>query len=150
MDPVRKSVKILMAEDDDDDFLLTQKALSSARLLNEFFRVKDGEELMDYLLHHGAYSDCQKAPAPLLILLDLNMPKKDGRECLKEIKSNPALRNIPVVVLTTSKSEEDVLKSYDLGVSSFIRKPVTFQGLVDIMTAIKHYWLDVVTLPPSN
>ncbi len=139
-----------MAEDDEDDYLLAAKALYEARLLNEVHRVKDGEELMDYLLSHGTYQDRQVYPLPLLILLDLNLPKKDGREALKEIKAHPELSKIPVVVLTTSKSEEDVAKTYDLGVSSFIRKPVTFQGLVDIMKTLKHYWLDIVTLPPQE
>ncbi|HNX69041.1 MAG TPA: response regulator [Candidatus Omnitrophota bacterium] len=150
MNVLKKSIKILMAEDDEDDYLLAAKALYEARLLNEVHRVKDGEELMDYLLSHGTYQDRQVYPLPLLILLDLNLPKKDGREALKEIKAHPELSKIPVVVLTTSKSEEDVAKTYDLGVSSFIRKPVTFQGLVDIMKTLKHYWLDIVTLPPQE
>ena len=139
-----------MAEDDEDDFLLASKALQEVRLVNEFHRVKDGEELMDYLLSSGTYQDRRAFPLPMLILLDLNLPKKDGREALKEIKSHPDLQKIPVVILTTSKSEEDVVKSYDLGVNSFIRKPVTFQGLVDIMKTLKHYWLDIVTLPPQE
>lgn len=150
MDGTKKSIKILMAEDDDDDFMLAEKALKEARLINEFHRVRDGEELMDYLLHQGNYSDPKLSPPPLLILLDLNLPKKDGREALKEIKANPALAKIPVIILTTSKSEEDVLRTYHLGANSFIRKPVTFQGLVDIMQTLKHYWLDVVTLPPQG
>jgi len=150
MNAVKRSVKILIAEDDEDDFLLASKALQEVRLVNEMYRVKDGEELMDYLMSKGNYQNREMYPLPNLILLDLNLPRKDGREALKEIKAHPELQKIPVIVLTTSKSEEDVVKSYGLGVNSFIRKPVTFQGLVDIMKTLKHYWLDIVTLPPQE
>lgn len=150
MNAVKKSIIVLIVEDDEDDFLLVTKAIQEARLTGGVYRVKDGEELMDYLLAQGLYLDREKYPLPALILLDLNLPKKDGREALKEIKSHPELQKIPVIVLTTSKSEEDVIKSYDLGVNSFIRKPVTFQGLVDIIKTLKHYWLDIVTLPPQE
>jgi len=141
-------VRILLAEDDDDDFFLTHKALKENRLRNEVSRVKDGEELMDYLRHQGQFKTT--APAePSLILLDLNMPRKDGREALREIKSDPKLRHIPVVVLTTSRAEEDVVRSYQLGVNSFITKPVTFNGLVDAMKALGRYWFEVVELPAA-
>jgi two-component system, response regulator len=140
-------VRILLAEDDDDDFFLTQQALQQNRLLNEVRRVKDGEELMEYLRHEGAFRNGDVAPQPSLILLDLNMPRKDGREALREIKEDPKLRHIPVVVLTTSRAEEDVVRSYQLGVNSFITKPVTFQGLVDAMKALGRYWFEVVELP---
>ena len=140
-------VRILLAEDDDDDYFLTCQALQDNRLLNEVTRVKDGEELMDYLRHHGVYLKAKRALEPSLILLDLNMPKMDGREALREIKSDPKLRHIPVVVLTTSRAEEDVVRSYQLGVNSFITKPVTFQGLVDAMKALGRYWFEVVELP---
>jgi CheY-like chemotaxis protein len=139
-------VRLLLAEDDDDDYFLTARALKENRLRNEVARVKDGEELMQYLRHEGAYK--AEVPAqPSLILLDLNMPRKDGREALREIKSDPALKHIPVVVLTTSRAEEDVVRSYQLGVNSFITKPVTFQGLVDAMKALGRYWFEVVELP---
>jgi CheY-like chemotaxis protein len=140
-------VRILLAEDDDDDYFLTAKALKENRLLNEVRRVTDGEELMDYLHRRGQYGDPDQSPEPSLILLDLNMPRKDGREALREIKSDPGLRHIPVVVLTTSRAEEDVVRSYQLGVNSFITKPVTFQGLVDAMKALGRYWFEVVELP---
>jgi CheY-like chemotaxis protein len=139
-------VQILLAEDDDDDFFLTQKALRQNRLLNEVKRVKDGEELLEYLRRQGAFSKSE-TPQPSLILLDLNMPRKDGREALREIKSDPKLRHIPVVVLTASRAEEDVVRSYEYGVNSFITKPVTFQGLVDAMKALGRYWFEVVELP---
>ncbi|HET7184334.1 MAG TPA: response regulator [Terriglobales bacterium] len=140
-------VRILLAEDDDDDFYLTDRALKENRLRNEISRVKDGEELMEYLRHEGKFAGSNGFPAPSLILLDLNMPRKDGREALKEIKSDPKLRHIPVVVLTTSRAEEDVVRSYQLGVNSFITKPVTFLGLVEAMKALGEYWFEVVVLP---
>ncbi len=146
-------IVILMADDDDDDFLLTQKALNQSKLLNTLCRVKDGEELLHYLRGEGEYADatnerCCKRPG--VILLDLNMPKKDGREALREIKSDPELRDIPVVVFTTSKAEEDIFKSYQLGVNSFITKPVTFEGLLGVMQALGKYWFEIVELPTNN
>jgi two-component system, response regulator len=141
------SVVILLAEDDDDDYMLTRDALSASRLLNDLHRVKDGVELMDYLCHRKAFHDPQTSPAPVLILLDLNMPRKDGRECLREIKSDPVLKVIPVVVLTTSKAEEDMYRSYELGVNSFIRKPVTFDGLLETIQVLGRYWFDIVDIP---
>lgn len=142
-----KEVIILMADDDDDDSMLTEKALKKSHLLNKLYRVRDGEELMDYLLHRGDYNDESKAPRPGVILLDLNMPKKDGREALKEIKSNTDLKEIPIVVFTTSKAEEDIYKSYRLGVNSFITKPVTFEALLEVMNALGKYWFEIVELP---
>lgn len=141
------SIIILMAEDDGDDRFLAAEALQEARLRNEVRFVTDGEELMDYLYHRGEYTDPLKSPRPGLILLDLNMPRKDGREALEEIKSCQELRRIPIVVLTTSKAEEDVLRSYDLGVSGYITKPVSFEGLIEVMKAIGRYWFDIVELP---
>ncbi len=140
-------VDILMADDDPDDRLMCHKALHEARLTNGIFFVENGEELMDYLHHRGKYADAAKYPLPGLILLDLNMPKKDGREALTEIKADPALRHIPVVVLTTSKAEEDILRSYDLGVNSYITKPVSFQGLAEAMKILNMYWFQLVKLP---
>ena len=141
-----KPITILMAEDDPDDRLLTKDAFAESRLVNGLHFVEDGEELMDYLRRQGKYKG---APRPGLILLDLNMPKMDGREALAEIKTDPSLRRIPVVVLTTSQAEEDILRSYDLGVSGFITKPVTFEGLVKVMQTINMYWLQIVELPPE-
>lgn len=137
-------IMILMADDDADDRILTKEALEESRVLNELRFVEDGEELMDYLKKRGKYTD---APRPGLILLDLNMPRKDGREALKEIKADPELRRIPVVVMTTSKAEEDIFRSYDLGASSFITKPVTFDRLVELMKALGRYWVEFVELP---
>ena len=138
-----------MADDDDDDFLLTKKALDESRLLNQLMRVADGEELLDYLYHRRDFTP-QNAPRPGVILLDLNMPRKDGREALKEIKSDEALRNIPIVVFTTSKAEEDVYRSYQLGVNSFITKPVTFDNLTQVMLTLGKYWFEIVELPKPH
>ena len=146
-DPVKKAVTILMADDDEDDRDLTREALQNSRLANQMRFVVDGQDLMDYLRREGAYTDpAVEAPRPGIILLDLNMPKKDGREALAEIKADENLRSIPVVVLTTSKDEEDVFRTYDLGVSSFITKPVTFAGLVEVMRTWQRYWFELVEL----
>ena len=143
-----KPIVILVAEDDPDDRLLMREAFEESRLANELHFVEDGEELLDYLNKRNAYAD-QNAPYPGLILLDLNMPRKDGREALAEIKEIPELRRIPVVVMTTSKAEEDILRTYDLGVSSFIVKPITFDGLIRVMQALGRYWFEIVELPPE-
>lgn len=142
-----RPIAILMAEDDPDDRLFCREALEQARLTNRVNYVEDGEELMDYLNGRGKYTDPETYPQPGLILLDLNMPRKDGREVLQELKSDPQLRHIPVVILTTSKAEEDILRSYDLGVSGYITKPVTFERLVDIMRVLGRYWFEIVELP---
>ena len=141
------TVTILMADDDEDDCMLAREALAESRLANQMHIVNDGEELMDYLHHRGLYANKSSAPRPNLILLDLNMPKKDGREALREIKADPLLRKIPVVILTTSKAEEDVYSSYDLGANSFIIKPMTFTSLVEVMRTIGKYWFEIVELP---
>jgi len=143
----KKPVIILIAEDDDDDFIMTRDALEESRLLNELHRVKNGVELMDYLLHRGNYENHVDAPLPALILLDLNMPLKDGREALKEIKEHTTLRRIPVVVLTTSKAEEDIVRTYDIGVNSFIQKPVAFSAFVEAIKVMNQYWFEIVALP---
>ncbi len=119
-------------------------------MLNTLYSVQDGEELLDYLFRKGNYTDPTKAPRPGLILLDLNMPKKDGREALKEIKSHADLQDIPIVVFTTSKAEEDIYRSYKLGVNSFITKPVTFESMIEVMQALGKYWFEVVTLPADT
>lgn len=142
-----KSINILMADDDADDRFLAEEALQEAHLRNKICFVKDGEELLDYLHHRGEFANAQTSPRPGIILLDLNMPRKDGREALIEIKADPDLRRIPIVVLTTSKAEEDVLRSYDLGVSGYITKPVSFEGLIEVMRVIGKYWFDIVELP---
>ena len=141
------AIVILMADDDADDRELARSALDESRLKNELRFVENGEQLMDYLLRRGAFAEPDSAPRPGVILLDLNMPRKDGRQALKEIKANPDLRQIPVVILTTSKAEEDILRSYDLGANSFITKPVTFAALVDVMKGLGHYWFEIVALP---
>jgi CheY-like chemotaxis protein len=139
-----------MADDDPDDRMLTRDAFTECRLANKLHFVEDGEELMDYLHRRGKFLDLEGSPLPGLILLDLNMPRKDGREALKEIKADPALRRIPIVVLTTSKAEEDILRSYDLGVNSYVTKPVTFKALVEIVKVLGKYWFEVVELPPEG
>ena len=147
MKQTKKSIPILMADDDEDDRLLTGDAFREYRVGNELLFVEDGEELMDYLYRRGKFIDPKSSPRPGLILLDLNMPRKDGREALEEIKSDPDLRSIPVVILTTSKAEEDIVRSYDLGVNSFITKPVTFEGLVEVVKTLGKYWIEIVELP---
>jgi two-component system response regulator len=143
----KRPITILLADDDADDRLMMLEAFRENYLGNEIRFVEDGQELMDYLRHVGKYSDIASSPRPGLVLLDLNMPKMDGREALKEIKTDPELKRIPVIVLTTSKAEEDIVKSYDLGVNCFITKPVTFQGLVEVTKIVGKYWFEIVELP---
>ena len=143
----KNSIVILVADDDQDDRDMIKDAFLENRLANELRFVSDGEDLMDYLLHRGKFKIESDSPRPGLILLDLNMPRKDGREALKEIKAHPDLRHIPVVVLTTSKAEEDIYRTYDLGVNSFITKPVTFDAFVAITRDFGRYWLEIVELP---
>lgn len=146
----KNSIHVLIADDDPDDCLLIQEAFRESRITNEVHFVHNGEELMDYLHHRQPYQDRQRHPRPGLILLDLNMPLKDGREALVEIKADESLRSIPVVVLTTSSAEEDILRSYDCGVNSFITKPVSFRGLLDIVQTLGRYWLQIVELPENT
>lgn len=148
MQSVPKPISILMADDDPDDRLLAREAFEESRLRNNLSFVNDGVELMDYLHRRGKFSNPHESPKPGLILLDLNMPRKDGREALKEIKSNDLLRRIPIVVLTTSDAEEDIVSSYELGVSAYIRKPVTFDGLISVIKSIGKYYVEIVELPP--
>ncbi|MBN1930489.1 MAG: response regulator [Desulfobacterales bacterium] len=147
MNKQRKPIIILYADDDPEDRMLVKDALEESRLANELHFVEDGEELMDYLHRRGKYSELKNTLYPGLILLDLNMPKKDGREALEEIKEDPILRRIPIVVLTTSKAEEDIYRSYDLGVSGFIVKPVTFESLTEAIKILGKYWFEIVELP---
>lgn len=142
-------ITILICDDDEDDRMLTQQALEDAHISNDLRFVEDGEQLLDYLYQRGTFAgETGTAPRPGLILLDLNMPTMDGREALRYIKQDPTLLDIPIVVLTTSSLDEDVIRSYRLGVNSFITKPVTFSGLVDAMNVLGRYWLEIVELPP--
>ncbi len=150
MDDKTNSITILMADDDEDDRLMTKEAFEEAKLANKLSFVEDGEELMDYLYRRDKYGDPGTSPRPGLILLDLNMPRKDGREALREIKADEDLRQIPIVVLTTSKAEEDIYRSYDLGVNSFITKPVSFEGMVFVITTLAQYWFQIVRLPEDK
>lgn len=145
MKPDPKTVTILLADDDPDDRLLVREAFEENHLLNVVDTVEDGEELMDYLYRRGKFTEI--AARPSLILLDLNMPRKSGLEALREIKEDPKLRRLPVVILTTSKAEEDIIRSYDLGVNSFIVKPVTFEALVELIKDLDKYWFQIVELP---
>jgi len=142
MDP--RPIQILMVEDNDGDVFLTMEALKSAKIANEVHVVHDGVEALEFLRRQGKYA---AAPRPELILLDLNLPRKDGRQVLAEIKPDPELGKIPVVVLTSSAAEQDVVKSYQLHANCYIVKPVDFNGLMEIVASIEHFWLAVVTLP---
>lgn len=147
MQPEGKPITILLADDDEEDRMLTSDALTESRVANDLRFVTDGDELLDYLYRKGKFSNPDDSPRPGLILLDLNMPRKDGREALREIKTDPELRRIPVIILTTSKAEEDIYRTYDLGANSFITKPVHFPALVDVMKEIGRYWIEIVELP---
>lgn len=146
----KRSIHIVMAEDDPDDRLLTRRALKESRLANTLDTVENGEELMDYLHRRGPYAGDEAPPRPGLILLDLNMPRMDGREALKQIKSDATLRRIPVIVLTTSEAEQDILESYDLGVNAYVTKPVTFDGLVEALRVLGGFWFEIVKLPSER
>ena len=150
MSKTRRPITILMADDDADDRQLTKEAFEESHVVNDLRFVVDGVELLDYLQRRGKYADPASSPRPGLILLDLNMPKKDGREALAEIKADPELRNIRVVVMTTSQAEEDIIRTYNLSAASFISKPVTFEGLVDVIKTLGKYWLEIVELPPNG
>ena len=149
MNPSAQPITILMAEDDPDDRLLVEEAFEESRVANDLYFVKDGVDLLDYLYRRGEYANPTSAPSPDLILLDLNMPRMDGRDALKNIKGDPDLRCIPVVVLTTSKAEEDILRSYDIGAAGYITKPVTLEGLVKTIKVLGEYWIQIVRLPPK-
>ncbi|MFZ4828427.1 MAG: response regulator [Phototrophicaceae bacterium] len=140
-------IGIVMAEDDEDDRLLVRAAIQQSNVLNPIEYVEDGEELMQYLRQEGKYTYLKGQPLPGLILLDLNMPRKDGREALVEIRQDPFLRHIPVVILTTSQQEDDIIRCYHLGANSYITKPVSFEGLVEVMRMLEMYWLRTVKLP---
>jgi CheY-like chemotaxis protein len=141
---------ILMADDDAEDCLLVRDALSEMGLPHDLRFVRDGEELFDYLRRTGEYEGGQNAPSPDLILLDLKMPRKDGRETLRELKTDPRWRKIPVVALTTSLASDDVDFSYGAGVNSYIAKPTSYRQLVKILDRLCKYWFEVVELPPRG
>jgi CheY-like chemotaxis protein len=143
-------VPILIAEDDEEDRMLARDALAESRLANPIHFVEDGVELLDFLQRRGDYADPAVSPRPGLILLDINMPRMTGLEALRRIKADRELRRIPVVILTTSRADEDIIRSYDLGVNSFISKPVTFEGLVSVMRLIGSYWFEIVDLAPGG
>jgi len=145
----RRPLTILIADDDVEDQMLLADAFGESQLGNDLRFVDDGEQLLEYLRQRGRYADPATAPRPGVILLDLNMPRKDGREALQEIKADPTLRQIPIIVLTTSRAEEDIFRSYDLGVNSFITKPVTFGAMVELLKAVRKYWFEIVELPPT-
>ena len=142
-----RPVEILLVEDNPGDVRLTIEALREGKMHNTLHVVGDGVEALAFLHREGQYAD---APMPDLILLDLNLPKKDGREVLTELKEDPALRTIPVVVLTTSKAEEDVLKTYDLHANCYVTKPVDLEKFIVVVRSIDVFWLTVVTLPPNG
>jgi CheY-like chemotaxis protein len=146
----RKSVQLIIAEDDEDDYFLTKSAFEKAGLRNELVWVKNGEELLDCLKGRGAHAGAPANNAARLVILDLNMPRMDGREALARIKDDPELRRIPIIVMTTSNAEEDVLRSYDLGACSFIHKPVTFADFVTAANLLRCYWLEMVELPDAG
>ncbi len=147
-DATQYVARLLLADDDPDDRFMAQEALDECRIANTLDTVEDGEELLEYLRGEGRYAE-NPPPKPDIILLDLNMPRMDGREALEHIKSDPALRRIPVIVLTTSQAESDIVSTYDLGVNSFITKPVTFDALVETMKALGEYWIQIVKLPEA-
>jgi CheY-like chemotaxis protein len=142
-------VPILIADDDEEDRMLARDALEESRLANPIFFVHDGVELLDFLQRRDRYEDPASSPRPGLILLDINMPRMTGLEALRQIKEDPELRRIPVIILTTSRADEDIIRSYDLGVNSFISKPVTFEGLVAVMRLLGTYWFEIVDLAPG-
>jgi two-component system response regulator len=150
MPNTRRPITILMADDDADDRQLTKEAFDEARLGNDLRFVEDGVELLDYMNRRGKFTDPAQSPRPSLILLDLNMPRKDGREALRELKADPRFRAIRVIVLTTSKAEEDIARTYELTATSYITKPVTFDALVDVVRTLGKYWLEIVELPDNG
>jgi CheY-like chemotaxis protein len=146
----RKQINILMAEDSTDDRMLMKQALQASHLCWHLHMVEDGEQLLDYLYHRHDYKDLTKAPRPELILLDVYLPKLNGMEALQVIKADPTLRRIPIVMMTASKSENDIRRCYELGASSYLTKPMTFELLLEAVNTLGQYWFDIVELPPDN
>jgi CheY-like chemotaxis protein len=149
MNKSSQPIRIVVADDDADDRMMIKDAFEESKLGNPVDFVEDGVELMEYLSRKGKWAHLANQPYPGFILLDLNMPRKDGRTVLKEIKESNELHRIPIVILTTSKAEEDIIRTYNLGVNSFICKPVSFDKLVDIVKTVGHYWIEIVALPPE-
>lgn len=145
-----KPITILIADDDPDDRQLTKEAFAEAKLMNDLRFVEDGVELMDYLNRRGKFSDPATSPRPGIILLDLNMPRKDGREALTEIKNDPRFKTLRIIIMTTSNAEEDIARSYSQSAASYITKPVTFDSLVDLIRTFGKYWLEIVELPNGD
>ena len=143
-------LRLAVADDDADDRMLIEEALEDSKLANPVDFCVDGIDLLEYLRREGKWEHLKNEALPALILLDLNMPRMDGRKALAEIRKDDRLKRIPVVILTTSKSEEDIIRTYDTGVNSYITKPVTFDGLSEVVTALKHYWFELVALPPDQ
>ena len=150
IDQTKKCAIILLAEDDPGDQKLTKKAFNDGKIDNDLYIVNDGEEALDYLLRRGKYQDPASSPRPDLFLLDLNMPKIDGRQVLEEMKRNPDCPKVPTVVLTTSKQEEDIIRTCNLGIKSYITKPVNFGSFVEAIQTLGKYWFKLVVLPPSK
>ncbi len=142
-----KPIEILLVEDSPSDAALTREALEAGKIANNLNHVVNGVAAMEYLRRQGKFA---KAPRPDLIMLDLNLPRKDGREVLRELKNDPSLKIIPVIVLTTSRSDEDILRSYELNANCYITKPVDFQHFINVVKSIENFWLSVVTLPPKD
>lgn len=145
-----KQVIVVVADDDEDDRLMTREAFQESGLANKVLFVQDGVELMDYMYRRGKFADPESSPRPGLILLDLNMPRMDGHEALKLLKSDEALRPIPVTIFTTSKAQEDIVRTYGLGSNCFVTKPVSFTGLVDTIRQLGNFWFDLVEIPISK
>jgi CheY-like chemotaxis protein len=139
-------IEILLAEDNPGDVRLTEKALDHGNIINNLHVVENGVEAIKFLRQQGEYAD---KPRPDLVLLDLNMPKKDGREVMEDMEADPKLGRIPVVVLTSSEAEEDVVRSYELSANAYLTKPVDFDGFVDIVSRIEDFWFSVVKMPPK-
>lgn len=145
-----RPVTILLVEDNLQDIEITRRAFAKGRVKNDLIAVRDGEEALDYLYRRGRYQDPGKSPRPGMILLDLNLPKIGGMEVLQQIKKDDDLRTIPVIVLTVSEREQDIVKSYDLGVNTYIQKPVEFESFMRVVNTVHEYWILIATLPPST
>lgn len=144
---MERVVNILLVEDNPDDVKITERALHKGKVLNRLFVARDGQEALDFLFNEGGYADTQKAPKPGLVLLDINLPKVNGIDVLKKVKADEKLRRIPIIMLTVSKRDEDIIRSYDLGVNSYIIKPVEFDKFVETIKNIELYWL-LTNIPP--
>ena len=145
-----KQVKILLVEDNLQDIEITRRAFAKGRMKNELIVVRDGEEALDYLFRRGSFQDPLSSPRPGMILLDLNLPKVGGLDVLKQIKQDESLKSIPVIVMTVSPREEDVVRSYNLGVNTYIQKPVEFDNFMRVVITIQEYWIFIATLPPKS